>query len=126
MKALFRYGSSLRLLQDFDRSRKFLLKAYNLAPSDRSIAAEIEQLDEMIARYRQTETQMYQRMFKNLSIKSKETLAIDANNNNSVGTSVPNELIMEEKRPLEKSKELILKLFKFELVSTFFSSLELI
>lgn len=111
VKALFRYGSSLRLLQDFDRSRKFLLKAYNLSPSDKSISAELERLDDMIARYKNTEKEMYQKMF-NLNIKSKKPLAIDSNNNNTASNSVPKEMIMEEKRPLEKSKELILNLFK--------------
>jgi len=118
VKALFRYGSSLRLLQDFDRSRKFLLKAYNLSPSDKSISAELERLDDMIARYKNTEKEMYQKMF-NLNIKSKKPLAIDSNNNNTVSNSVPKEMIMEEKRPLEKSKELILNLFKYEPFQTY-------
>ena len=52
VKALFRYGSSLRILQDFDRARKFLLKAYKLSPSCQDITKEIHTLDEMVAKYR--------------------------------------------------------------------------
>ena len=67
VKSLFRYGQaslinsnclynlfvnicvrvkSLRILQDFDRSRKFLVRAYNLDPSNKDIANEIQRLNE--------------------------------------------------------------------------------
>jgi tetratricopeptide (TPR) repeat protein len=46
VKALYRYGSSLRLLQDFERARKFLLRAHGLAPNDKDISNEIEKLNE--------------------------------------------------------------------------------
>ena len=40
------FEKSLRILQDFDRARKFLTKAYNLAPTNKSIQEEIEKLNE--------------------------------------------------------------------------------
>ena len=94
MKALFRYGSSLRLLQDFERSRKFLTKAYSLSPSNKDISAEIERLNDMIARFKNLEKDMYQKMF-NLNVGSKKPLATDANNN--ARNETPKGLIMAGK-----------------------------
>lgn len=107
VKALFRYGSSLRLLQDFDRARQFLVRAYNLAPSNNDIALELQRLDEMVARYKTIEKNMYSRMFNNNNSENNNSKVITDTNNN-----VSKELIMEEKNSLEKSRDLIMKKIK--------------
>lgn len=101
VKATFRYGSSLRLLQDFDRSRKYLIKAYNSAPSNKEIADEIERLDDAIARYKNIEKDMCQRMF-NMNVKKTTS---DLNNNQPK--------VMQERNSLEKSRDLITEKIKY-------------
>lgn len=46
IKATYRYGKALRILQDFDRARNYLTKAYKMQPNNKEILAEIEKLDE--------------------------------------------------------------------------------
>ena len=46
IKALYRYGKALRVLQDFDRSRSYLMKAMRLQPTNTEIVRELEKLNE--------------------------------------------------------------------------------
>lgn len=46
VKALFRYGKSLRILQDFDRSFEYLSRALKYEPNNKEITQELEKLDE--------------------------------------------------------------------------------
>jgi len=98
VKSLFRYGQSLRILQDFDRSRKFLVRAYNLDPSNKDIANEIQRLNDMIGKYHMLERDIYKRMFNNNSTK----LAID-----SKPATTGQEFIMTEKNSLAKARDTI-------------------
>lgn len=103
VKSLFRYGQSLRILQDFERSRKFLLKAYNLVPSNKDIANEIEKLNEMVGKYNLIEKDIYKRMFK--SNQDDKTVA----NNKSSEASSGQDFSMTEKDSLDKTRDIILK-----------------
>lgn len=71
-KAIYRYGKSLRLLQDFDRARKFLLRAYKLTPTSKEIADEITKLDQDVAKYNALEKDFYKKMFKNEEEKKSD------------------------------------------------------
>jgi FK506-binding protein 6 len=80
VKALFRYGQSLRLLQDFDRSRQFLVKAYTLAPTNVDIKEEINKLNDMIKKYKMLEKDIYKKMFSNTSANHQCELKFDSAN----------------------------------------------
>ncbi|RNA40467.1 inactive peptidyl-prolyl cis-trans isomerase FKBP6-like [Brachionus plicatilis] len=90
-KAIYRYGKSLRMLQDFDRARKFLLRAYKLAPTSKEIADEITQLDQDVAKYKNLEKNFYAKMFKN---------------EDKIGE---NELNLKEVHSLDRNKEIIVE-----------------
>ncbi len=96
VKSLFRYGQSLRILQDFDRAKKMLLRAYNLSPSNKEISNEMEKLNEMVAKYNMIEKDIYKRMFNNQGTKS----------------SGEKDFIIAEKESLEKAKVTILEKLK--------------
>lgn len=102
VKSLFRYGQSLRILQDFERSRKFLLRAYNLVPSNKDIANEIEKLNEMVGKYNLLEKDIYKRMFKSSDNKPQEPT------NEATEVSSGQEFIMTEKDSLERTRDTIL------------------
>lgn len=78
VKALFRYGQSLRLLQDFDRSREFLVKAYRLAPANEDIKEEINKLNDMIKKYKMLERNIYEKMFSNKSTNQECEIKFDS------------------------------------------------
>ena len=103
VKALFRYGSSLRILQDFDRSRKFLLKAYKLNPSCKEITDEIQLLDDMVLKYKSLQKDIYKKMFnfsnEKMVIKDVEEEAISSKRDKNSG-----DFLIEEKSSLQKSK----------------------
>ncbi|CAF0907657.1 unnamed protein product [Brachionus calyciflorus] len=82
-KAIYRYGKSLRMLQDFDRSRKFLLRAYKLAPGSKEISDEITQLDQDIAKYKNLEKDFYKKMFKQSDQKTSDNdeISLDTEEN---------------------------------------------
>jgi len=103
IKSLFRYGKSLRILQDFERSRKFLVKAYNLEPSNKDISIEIEKLNDMVGKYNLLEKDIYKRMFNN-----KENKPLQLENKENTGQ----EFIMAEKESLQKSRDVILAKLK--------------
>lgn len=125
VKSLYRYGQSLRILQDFERSKKFLIRAYNLSPSNKDIANEIEKLNEMVGKYNMLEKDIYKKMFNN---KTNKPSAIKEGNEKS-SQSNGQEFIMTEKDSLEKARQTILtKLKEFianENVSTFTVQLDM-
>lgn len=94
-KAIYRYGKSLRMLQDFDRARKFLLRAYKLAPTSKEIADEITQLDQDVAKYKNLEKNFYAKMFKN-----EEKI-------------VENQLNLKDVDSLDRNKEIIVEKLKY-------------
>jgi len=65
VKALYRYGKALRVLQDFDRSKSYLLKALKLEPNNSEIVKEMDKLNDMVKKYKALEGNMYKRMFNN-------------------------------------------------------------
>jgi len=93
VKSLFRYGQSLRILQDFDRAKKLLLRAYNLAPSNKEISAEMEKLNEMVGKYNLVEKDIYKRMFSEAAAKPASE----------------QDFVIEERKSLEQAKGAILE-----------------
>ncbi len=112
VKALFRYGSSLRLLQDFDRSRKFLLRAYKANPSCSEITKEIQLLDEMVSKYRALEKDLYQRMFSFSNEKSAINDVEKEMNSASKNEKTTADFFIEDKSSLENNKAFIEKKIK--------------
>jgi tetratricopeptide (TPR) repeat protein len=109
VKALFRYGSSLRILQDFDRSRMFLLRAYKLNPSCSDITKEIQALDTMVAKYRALQKDIYKRMFN----FDNEKQAIKGVENETSSTNKSSgDFFIEDKDSLHNSKVFIEKRIK--------------
>ena len=107
----FFFIQSLRILQDFDRSRKFLLKAYKLNPACQDITNEIQKLDEMVAKYNALQKDIYKKMFnfsgetqdKNEKSTAGPLSKIEKNSDN---------FFISEKNSLEQSKILIEKKMK--------------
>ena len=93
VKALFRYGHSLRLLQNFERARLFLNKAYNLEPTSRDIIEEIKKLNEAVAKYKTLEKDFYKKMFSGQKVNETNDQCDDFK--------------LEEKESLLKTKNLI-------------------
>jgi FKBP-type peptidyl-prolyl cis-trans isomerase len=121
VKALFRYGSSLRILQDFDRSRKFLLRAYKLDASCQSITKEIQILDEMISKYKSLQKDIYRKMFNitnetNSETANNVTLALkgpdDSADLPAKKTRLTDDFFIDQASSLQESKALIEKKIK--------------
>jgi tetratricopeptide (TPR) repeat protein len=115
VKALFRYGHSLRILQDFDRSRKFLLRAYKLKPGDKSISEEIDKLDQMVSKYKYLEKDIYKKMFKSTtsmaSIDEEKPKIVEIENEDESDMDLIN-LDLDDKASIARTKQRLLNKLK--------------
>ena len=91
-------------MQDFDRSRKFLLRAYKLNPACQDITNEIQKLNEMVAKYKSLQKDIYKRMFSGADEKPDETETPAKKEKNSEDFFISENISFEQAKTLIETK----------------------